>query len=213
MQGMYGMIGMANYKSMKCFYFERDKYCKHGNACQYAHSDNELKTQNDISYLSSIANTINCQLTSGYEGYDSQTQQTQDQNMINEQAYYMNEMMRNNMMIQQANNNNYDNYSYTPDTNYGTTSANQIDNSNTTSNYSQGYEQGYYDPNYPQYYYDPNTGMYNFANYGNEFQNTNNQGEMNLPQSNIVREQIEQTTPPEEKKIEKKKITIELENK
>jgi hypothetical protein len=231
-QQTYSGLGMTNYKMMKCFYFERDKYCKYGNACMFAHSDRELKTPNDINYLSSIATALNNQLRGGSEMGSSG-----DQNMINNQYAYANyanydnlntnnQMMMSNQVNGQAYYNyqyqnyapNYSNYqtgqydSYTPDTNYGDTTQTQ-----TQSNVNPPYA---YDPNYQYANYGNYAGQvqgnsaYDYTNAYQQFQysNVNQTGVPPQTQSNIIKETVPNITTDEQSKATKK-ITIELNNK
>ena len=38
---------IINYKIVKCKNWEKDKTCKYGSKCTFAHGDNELRTKND----------------------------------------------------------------------------------------------------------------------------------------------------------------------
>jgi hypothetical protein len=157
----YSGLGMNNYKMMKCFYFERDKYCKYGNACQFAHSDRELKTPSDINYLSSLALSINSQLRAGYDPgltgevtsdqYNYNNYPNANYTQVNGQAYYNYQYQ--NYAPTQTTQNQYDYSSYTPDTNYGQTlpqTNTQYPQYNYDPNYQYAYSQGYAYPNYDQ---------------------------------------------------------------
>jgi hypothetical protein len=234
-QSTYSGLGMNNYKMMKCFYFERDKYCKYGNACQFAHSDRELKTPSDINYLSSLALSINSQLRAGYDPgltgevstdpYTGSYNNYQNANytQVNGQAYY-NYQYQNyptaGIPVPQA---QYDYSSYTPDTNYGQNPP-QINSQINTQ-----YPQYNYDPNY-QYAY---TGGYAYPTYDQnayanfQYSNPNQvQGTMGYPQTqNLTHEnvsgessekntgQISQTNQSEQNQNEGKKINIEINKK
>jgi hypothetical protein len=136
-QQMYAMIGMTNYKTMKCYYFQKDNYCKNGNACQFAHADSELRTPVEMEYLTSIANSINYQVSGEGMSYPQNYAYLENQNVITSQYQTYDPYA------------GYD-YSYTPDTNYG----DQTESSNTNNNYNNYYNAGtqsnYYDYSYNQ---------------------------------------------------------------
>jgi hypothetical protein len=137
MQQVLNAPSMMNYKTMKCFYFERDGYCKYGVGCQFAHSDAEIMSANQIGMLSSIATAINCEMNNQYLNYNN--------NLYNNQFY-----------------NNYGDYnSYTQNNFQGQTNLNQqlIDETPDTNYGDQKpkTEQHENSP-YPLQYLDPNTG-------------------------------------------------------
>jgi len=159
MQQYLNIPSLMNYKNVKCFYFERDSYCKYGKNCQYAHSDSDIKTPNEISYLNSIATAINYELNMAYgDSVSCSVEETQDR--VNN---YMQSMMGNNQAIDSnsgsmnnpmsnynyntyGNSNTYD-YSYTPDTNYGDSYV------GTGAKYYDQYQSDYTESHmqYPQY--------------------------------------------------------------
>ena len=161
MQQYLNIPSLVNYKNVKCFYFERDNYCKYGKNCQYAHSDGDIKTTNEISYLNSIATAINYDLNMAYgDSVNCSVEETQNrvndymQSMIgHNQAMESNTVSMNNPVSNynyvaygnnNSNSNNYD-YSYTPDTNYG-------DNyGGTGANYYDQYQDDYTKSPYIQY--------------------------------------------------------------
>lgn len=120
-----------SYKSLKCFYYERDKFCKHGAACQYAHSDQDIKTPNELSMLNQIATAINYGLSADNQYGENDYSQYMNLDPQMYQQYV-------NQVYNQQNSNyampEYD-YYYTPDTNYGQTESNPAqDNSMSVSN-------------------------------------------------------------------------------
>lgn len=203
---MYAMYGMVNYKTMKCYYFQKDNYCKNGKACQFAHSDAELRTPIEMEYLTSLANTINYQVSNAaaYNAYNQDQMYNQHYSMgneINQYSYPSYDYQ-----------NGYD-YSYTPDTNYG--EDNTTNNINSESNQNLNNDQMFmYNYNYANYF--PTYEQQGYSNYINPNENPNLQTEslQSQPsQSNIVKENICQSDDKTEPKNNpKKKMNINLSN-
>lgn len=190
MQQYMNVPNLINYKNVKCFYFERDKYCKYGKNCQYAHSDSDIKTPTEISYLNSIATAMNYQMNMAYGDTGNYSlEETQNrvnnymQSMINNtpdnNAYdYQNYDYTGNGNYNTGDNysNSYD-YSYTPDTNYGNTG---VSNSNYYDAHSNNYNQYAQYDQYSQhnygYYQDMNGNVNNFNIEGYYNNHTNHCG-------------------------------------
>lgn len=147
---------------MKCYYFEKNKICKYGKSCPYAHSDSDLKTPEEMSMLSNIASQMNAQLISNNTNINSNKNQMtpeEYQRKLQEQSayYYYN----NPQLYSQYYNGNND-ISNSSDTNFGngnrtsnkSTSCQQKENTQETDmNRFQSYQ---YEGKY--YYYDTQTG-------------------------------------------------------
>jgi len=218
MQQMMYTPSLINYKIMKCFYFERDNYCKYGNACQFAHSNSDLKTVDEISYLSSIATAINSDLNESYKG-----------NFMGENQTVVNEQMLSNQ-ISYNNCKNYQTYqeSSTPDTNYGDDNSNQLvypQENNYYMNYdhNQLLNCGYvYDPLSNQYYFAQNQYYDNSNQDYIHNQITCHKTDGELIEKNLFKENISSTTNmtleplinsvDTKKNSYIKKITIEIDN-
>lgn len=200
---MYAMYGMVNYKTMKCYYFQKDNYCKNGKACQFAHSDAELRTPIEMEYLTSLASSLNYQVSNS--GNYNNNQQVYDQQNFYNMGYDINIPVYPNYDFQTA----YD-YSYTPDTNYG-------DGTNLETNQQANYQNNYhqiYDYNYANYLpnYDQNNINYNYSDSTNT-NNTNPQISPQQPQTkisnNIIKEKVTETTS-ETIDTSKKKMKIDF---
>jgi hypothetical protein len=187
MQQYLNVPNILNYKNVKCFYFERDNYCKYGKNCQYAHSDSDIKSATEISYLNSIATAMNYQMNMAYgDSGNNSLEETQNRVNIYMQSIMNNNAQNNNTYVNNVydysnydNNNtgnsyenNYD-YSYTPDTNYGDSSSNNNNYYNECSNnYNQYAQYG----DYSQYNYGYTGNLtsesQNFYNLDNSYRNT-----------------------------------------
>ena len=192
MQQYSNVPNLLNYKNIKCFYYERDNYCRYGTGCQYAHLDSEIKTPMEIAYLNSVASTMNYQLNNGYvEGGSLSIEETQ--NRVN--SYMQTQSMMNGNNFDANNNygyNNYDynaynnypnntqdnqyDYSYTPDTNYGDSEvnsnvyydANNSEQSSTQySQYPQYAQYSQYQQPYDVYLQNTQADAHNLYNYEN----------------------------------------------
>lgn len=196
MQQVLNNPSLINYKTTKCYFYDKDGHCKYGAGCQHAHSDKDLKTANEVTMLNSIATAINCQLNNEY---------------LNEYANYP--QQENTSEVQMNTYPNYDpNYdpNFTTDTNYGNYDYSQYNQMNPQGNY-------YYDQNTGQYYLiDPNYQYQNY-DYTQYYEQTNQNTQTNIIKETPIKKEFSDKEDINDTTIQKntssnKKITIQLDN-
>jgi hypothetical protein len=207
MQQVLKSPSLVNYKQTKCYYYERDNFCKYGSGCQFAHSEKDIRSAHDITMLNSIATAINCQLNGEYfNDLGGGQYQGYDQNYL-----------------QQYNNQGYD-YSGYGYQKQDPNSYQQYDPNLYQQHYDPNLYQQQYDPNMYQQYdpnmyqqydpnmyqqYDPNMYQQYDPNYNYSGTTDTNYGTYQPEKSTLVKEDVTNTTTNEEKS---KVVPVKIDN-